>query len=77
MSFEEFEDVFVWRCDGCGLSVEFAPHSFMSCWGELKSRGWRAKRERDGDEVDWSHSCGACARKAVAEFMNRKPRAVS
>ncbi len=22
MSFDEYEDAFVWRCDGCGLSAE-------------------------------------------------------
>ena len=77
MSFEEFEDRFVWTCGGCGLSVEFAPQNFMGCWNELKARGWRARREQDGDGVDWSHKCGRCSRKAVAEFMNRKPRAVS
>ena len=77
MSFEEFEDRFVWTCDSCGLSVEFPPGSFMTCWTELKARGWRATREQAGEEVDWSHKCGRCARKAVAELMNRKPRAVS
>jgi hypothetical protein len=77
MAFEEFEDRFIWSCHGCGLTAEFPPHNFSGCWAELKSRGWRAHRETADDGVGWGHSCGSCSRKAVAEFMNRKPRAVS
>ena len=77
MSFSEYEECFIWRCDDCGLEAEFAPRDFMTCWGELRARGWHAKREQAGDEVDWSHKCARCERKAVAELMNRKPRAVS
>lgn len=77
MSFEEFDDVFVWRCNGCGLSVEFPPHNFSACWSELRARGWRARREAGEDGVDWSHSCGRCVRKADATILDRKPRAVS
>jgi hypothetical protein len=70
VSFEEFEECFVWRCGACGLSVEFPPHNFSACWAELKSRGWRAKR--DAYDGGWSHNCARCERKAVAEIMNRK-----
>jgi hypothetical protein len=77
MSFEEFEDRFVWTCGGCGLAVEFAPHNFMGCWNELKSRGWRARREAGEEGVGWGHSCGRCARKVDAGILDRKPRAVS
>jgi len=77
MSFSEYEVCFEWRCDGCGLTVEFPPHNFSACWAELKSRGWRASRDTEEDGVSWSHKCGRCARKAVAELLNRKPRAVA
>jgi hypothetical protein len=77
MAFEEFEDRFVWSCGACGLSVEFPPHNFHGCWAELKSRGWRARREQDGEGVTWSHSCGRCSRKADAGLLDRRPRAVS
>jgi hypothetical protein len=73
MSFEEFSDRFVWSCDGCGLSAEFAPRDFMTCWTELRARGWRARREA-GEEGGWSHSCGRCVQRADAGILDRKPR---
>ena len=42
MSMSEYEDCFIFQCDGCGLSAEFergGPGSFMACVGEIKSRG--------------------------------------
>jgi hypothetical protein len=74
MSFEEFDDRFIWKCDNCSLTVEFAPHSFHSCWSELRARGWRAKREQAEDGVDWSHSCGRCVKRADTGILDRKPR---
>ena len=56
MSMSEYEDAFVFACDGCGLSAEFVrggPGSFMACVSEIKYRGWRIVRE-DGD---YSHFC--------------------
>ena len=73
--FEEYEDGFVWKCKGCGLTAEFErSDGFSRCWAELKRRGWRAQRH---DLFGWTHNCGRCERAAVEEFMNRKPRAVS
>lgn len=67
MSMSEYEDCFVFQCNGCGLSAELArggPGTFMAAVGEIKSRGWRIVRE-DGD---YSHFCGnAECRKAVAK----------
>jgi hypothetical protein len=41
MSFEEYSDCFVWRCNGkdCGKEVFFKPHDFMGCVAELRARG--------------------------------------
>ena len=42
MSMDEYEDAFVFRCDGCGLTAEFqrgGPGSFMACVGEIKDAG--------------------------------------
>jgi hypothetical protein len=63
----EYEDCFVFTCDGCGLTADFdrgGPGSFMACVGEIKSRGWRVVRAGD----DWEHYCAdpAC-RAAVAQ----------
>jgi hypothetical protein len=49
MSMDEYEDCFIFRCDGCGLTAEFArgaPGSFMACVGEIKDRGWRISRDQ-------------------------------
>jgi Fe2+ or Zn2+ uptake regulation protein len=59
MSFEEFEDAFVWRCDDCGLVAEFPPRDFWRCKDEIKARGWRFERE----EGTWWHKCARCAKK--------------
>ena len=65
MSFEEYEDSFVWKCDFCGRSAEFPPDDFWSALAELKSRGWRISREDDG----WTHRCSRC-RKSAAELLD-------
>ena len=59
MSFEEFQDCFVWRCDDCGLVVEFPPRDFWGCKDEIRARGWRFFRE----EGTWFHSCARCTKK--------------
>jgi len=71
MSFSEYETAFIWECDRCRLTEEFPPGNFWGAWGELKARGWRAHRDSDGQEVDWSHSCGKCAREAVRGILDR------
>jgi hypothetical protein len=68
MSFEEFPDCFVWRCNGCQLTVEFAPGNFYACVAELKSRGWLF--ERDNESRDWSHRCGKCKLADAERIMN-------
>jgi hypothetical protein len=62
MSFFEYSDCFIWRCDGnsCPKEVIFKPHDFMGCVAELKSRGWSFYRDDDGD---WSHYCQRCQHK--------------
>jgi hypothetical protein len=70
MAMSEYEDCFVFACNGCGLTAEFergGPGTFMACVGEIKSRGWRIVRAGD----DWEHFCSdrdcraAVAKKAV------------
>jgi hypothetical protein len=56
MSFDEYDDSFVWKCDFCGRSAEFPPGDFWSALAELKSRGWLISREEDG----WTHRCSRC-----------------
>ena len=59
--FLEYEDEFVWRCDGkdCGKQAIFPPTDFMDCVAELKSRGWSFYRDDDG----WTHHCQRCNHK--------------
>ena len=65
MSFEEYDDAFVWRCDGgCGLTAEFPPRNFYACKDEIKARGWRITR--DGVDGAWSHMCARCVKKEAA-----------
>jgi hypothetical protein len=56
MSFYEYDDCFIWRCDKCPHEAVFPPGNFWSCVAELKSRRWTFIRE-DGD---WSHRCPSC-----------------
>jgi hypothetical protein len=64
MSFEEYEDCFVWQCDDCSLRAEFPPGDFWGALAELKARGWRIWREEDG----WTHRCARC-KKTGAEIL--------
>jgi hypothetical protein len=66
MSFYEYDDCFVWRCDHCSRSAEFPPGNFWSCVAELKSRGWTFSRD---DEGSWSHRCRNC-QKSAAEILD-------
>ncbi len=71
MSMDEYEDCFVFRCDGCGLTAEFqrgGSGSFMACVGEIKDRGWRIGRDQYGD---WDHRCGRCKAKASDDLLNK------
>jgi hypothetical protein len=71
----EYENAFVFSCEGCGLTAEFArggPGSFLSCVDEIKHRGWRIERTRDGD---YRHRCGGC-RKSGADILNQTFRRV-
>jgi hypothetical protein len=70
MSFSEYEDCFEWRCEGCGLTAEFAREgagSFMSAVGELKSRGWLI--ERGSEYGEWHHHCAKCRRERGAKLL--------
>jgi hypothetical protein len=72
MAFVEWEHSFEFRCDSCGLSVEFAPNDFRECVAELKLRNWRIGRDKDGE---WFHKCGRCKSKEagqVVDLLNRK-----
>jgi len=37
VSFEEYPEAFLWRCDKCGYEVAFKPHDFYACVAELKA----------------------------------------
>jgi hypothetical protein len=67
MSFEEYNDCFIWACDekGCDRLVAFKPHDFFACVDELKARGWGFIRQDDGD---WSHRCPK-HRKRLADVL--------
>ena len=60
MSFEEWNDVFIWRCDQCGKEAIFPPSDFFERVDELKARSWSFHRNDDGT---WDHSCGRCVQK--------------
>jgi hypothetical protein len=68
MSFTEYDDAFVWRCDGkdCTKEVFFKPHDFMGCVAELRARGWSF--HCDDEDRTWTHRCGRC-RKPLAELL--------
>jgi hypothetical protein len=65
MSFDEYEDCLVWRCDRCNQKAVFPPNSFWDGLAEIKSRGWEIDRDEDG----WTHICKKC-RKTGAEIMS-------
>jgi hypothetical protein len=78
MSFEEYDDCFIWRCDerGCGREVIFPPKDFWDCVAELKSRGWGFSPPEG--EIDWTHCCGRCRSKrpSIMDRTFSKPREV-
>jgi len=80
MSFSEYEDAFVWRCNGkdCPKGVIFKPHDFMGCVAELRARGWRFYC--DDEDRTWTHYCQRCWHKhQQTDWMDRtysKPREV-
>ena len=57
MSFEEYEDCFVWKCNTCHKEVLFPPNDFFDCVAELKARGWTFSRDNEGV---WNHTCAYC-----------------
>jgi hypothetical protein len=74
MSMAEYEDCFIFSCDGCGLTAEFqrgGPGSFMACVDEIKNRGWRISRDGDGD---YSHRCGRCRKGEAARLLDQPLR---
>jgi hypothetical protein len=78
MSFEENDESFLWRCNGCGLVAEFPPLDFWRALSELKARGW--KIDRDPEEGGcWLHYCRKCRTRSASNvaFLDRKPRAGS
>jgi hypothetical protein len=80
MTFTEHTDCFIWQCDGedCEKEVMFAPHDFMACVAELKSRGWGFSvyeitgREEGGRT--WHHYCAACRQKIARRILDHVPR---
>ena len=70
MSFEEYNDAFIWTCDekGCDRFASFKPHDFYDCVDELKARGWSFMRD---DEGGWSHACPKHRRK-LGELLKMK-----
>jgi hypothetical protein len=68
MSFEEFEDCFVWRCEKCRLEAVFPPGNFWACVAELKARRWSFTR--DDESRVWTHYCWKCRNAVAAEIMN-------
>jgi hypothetical protein len=61
VSFSEYSDCFVWRCDGCPKEVAFKPHDFMGCVAELRARNWSF--HCDDEDRTWTHYCQQCAHK--------------
>jgi hypothetical protein len=65
VSFEEFDDCFVWQCDRCGLKATFPPGNFWGAVAELKARRWLFERDQDG----WGHTCARCKKTMAAEIL--------
>jgi hypothetical protein len=76
MSFSEYENCFVWSCESCDATVEFKridqPGYFMSCVGELKARGWRIWRDREGEWGEWCHKCPKCRNGEAKKILDMK-----
>lgn len=74
MSFEEWTDVFIWRCDTCGKEVMFPPSDFFARVSELKARSWSFHHNDDGT---WDHTCGRCRHKhQQTNIMDRQFKTV-
>jgi len=63
MSFSEYDDCFIWRCNGkdCPKEVMFKPYDFMGCVAELRARGWSF--HCDDEDRTWTHYCAYCQHK--------------
>lgn len=64
MSFERnrfgFDGEITFSCDSCGEEEHTDTASFPDALAHIKSYGWIAKRDADGD---WCHYCsGACVK---------------
>jgi hypothetical protein len=73
MCFSEYDECFEWKCEACGLTVEFPRNgagSFMAAVHELKARGWLIARGRELGE--WHHYCAQCRRGMAARILGMK-----
>jgi hypothetical protein len=81
MTFSEYDELLVWRCDTCGLRAKCPQEQgFGTSWNELKrAYGWRATRDGDWEDASWSHHCRRCWRaaqqKIAAELFGGKDMA--
>jgi hypothetical protein len=78
MTFREYDDCFIWRCDKCRHEAVFPPGDFWSCVAELKARRWEFIRDDEGG--DWSHKCWKCRKASevnVSEMVLVPKRRVS
>ena len=81
MSFSEYDDAFVWRCNGkdCTKEVFFRPSDFFGCVAELRARGWSFHCDEENGRT-WTHYCAYCQHKRnQTDWMDRtysKPREV-
>jgi hypothetical protein len=69
----EYDDCFIWKCDGCPHEAVFPVHDFWSALAQLKARGWQITRDEDG----WDHRCPKCKRERSASILDMKPKRVS
>jgi hypothetical protein len=67
MTFREYDDCFIWRCDKCHHEAVFPPGNFWSCVAELKARRWEFIRDDEGG--DWSHKCPECRKASEVNVL--------
>ena len=66
MSFDEYDDCFVWACDRCRTKAILPPGDFWGAVAELKGRGWLLERDENG----WGHTCARCRKTMGVEILS-------
>lgn len=65
MTIERQHGLMCLMCDGCDEDLEFfEANEFNVMIADAKSKGWRIRKDDDGD---WEHHCPSCQGNRVAD----------